>query len=176
MDQGEVSNGYAVSEGQRCWVAGPLSWRAAMGFLSMSHNEQRLFRSQVRSSDVAIGSLAYPATQGAPGGVITWLAQLAPRRFAACGNAGNRSRRILECTANPAARCRSARSAVMMIRVYRCANCRFFDPPSTSPSGCYLAPSTGNTLIALKKWLASALQLRQQMTLAWPVVVLAALD
>lgn len=174
MDQGNESYGYAKPEVHRCRAAELLFWRAATGFGQVEHG--RHSRSQVRSSDVAIGSLAYPATQGAPGGVITWLAQLAPRRFAACGNAGNRSRRILECTANPAARCRSARSAVMMIRVYRCANCRFFDPPSTSPSGCYLAPSTGNTLIALKKWLASALQLRQQMTPAWPVVALAALD
>lgn len=136
----------------------------------------RYSRSQVRSSDVAIGSMAYPATQGASGRVITWLAQLAPRRFAACGNAGNRSRRILECTVNPAARSRTARSAVVMIRIHRCASCWFFDPPSTSPSVCYLAPPTGNTLIALKKWLASILQLRQQMTPVWPVVALATLD
>lgn len=59
-------------------VAELLSRRAATGLLSMSRNLQKLVRSQVRSADVAIGSLAYPATQGAPGRVATWLAQLTP--------------------------------------------------------------------------------------------------
>ena len=74
MDQGNESYGYAKPEGHRCRAAELLFWRAATGLLSMSRNLQKLVRSQVRSSDVAIGSLAYPATQGTPGGVITWLA------------------------------------------------------------------------------------------------------